>query len=227
VAAAERGLRNPYRNERLMDLWARGVAAAKANPAIVIPAEYRPKPVKAWRPLPTRRPAPGGSERRGWVTGGSVLAADGGGNYRDRSLTGLRGWQRLRPHLAIREACCHRVAHAFIRRHEAADVRGGEGVFRVLPIVSKPLRLSERVTERVPDDHSRHPTCCEPIRKANENVVPDGVAEPVVLDSYRLRDLIRSTHPFYALIHPLQPSFPVWMSGMGECGELAADRHKF
>jgi hypothetical protein len=55
-------------NERLADLWARGVAAGKANQAIVIPAKYRPKPVKpvkASRPLPTRRPAPGGGERRG------------------------------------------------------------------------------------------------------------------------------------------------------------------
>jgi hypothetical protein len=68
MAARREGARNPYRNERLTDLWARGVAAAKADPAIAIPAEHRPRPAKpstASRPLPTRRPAPGGGERRG------------------------------------------------------------------------------------------------------------------------------------------------------------------
>jgi hypothetical protein len=80
VAAAARGSNNPYRNERLMDLWARGVAAARANPAIVIPPEFRPKPRKApkpSRPGPPRRSGPGGNERRGF--GDRRFGGGGGG----------------------------------------------------------------------------------------------------------------------------------------------------
>ena len=62
VAAAARGLPNPYQNVTLMDLWARGLQARRANPSLAAPPEFRPRPVtppKASRPVP-RRPAPGG-----------------------------------------------------------------------------------------------------------------------------------------------------------------------
>jgi len=75
VAAAERGLRNPYQNVTLTDLWARGLQAGRANPSLVVPPEFRPRPVtppKASRPVP-RRPSsgdrPGPNDRRpgsGW-----------------------------------------------------------------------------------------------------------------------------------------------------------------
>ena len=89
VEAASRGLRNPYRNERLMDLWARGLHAAQANPSLVVPPEYRPRPAaapKTNRPA-SRRPQPprgrgdsrGPNDRRSGGGGGFGSSGGGGG----------------------------------------------------------------------------------------------------------------------------------------------------
>lgn len=66
VEAAARGLPNPYKNIKLMDLWARGLHAARANPALVVPPEFRPRqpaPPKPARPV-SRRPDRGGRNDR-------------------------------------------------------------------------------------------------------------------------------------------------------------------
>ena len=102
VEAATRGLPNPYKNLKLMDLWARGLHAAKANPSLVVPPEFRPRPAappKPSRPASRRpdrggfrndRSGPGPNDRRPGGNRGPGFGGGGGGGFGG----GGSGWGR-------------------------------------------------------------------------------------------------------------------------------------
>ena len=61
AVAGAAGAPNPYRNEKLADLWARGRARAQAEPTLQIPAKFGERHTDKQRPRPGGGRGPGGS----------------------------------------------------------------------------------------------------------------------------------------------------------------------